>query len=170
MKRSAPVLSSLVLSLMLLAGTTQAQQSGTLDKVQKSGEIAMGVRESSAPLSYTLGAGEFTGYHVELCRAIVERMGLPRKRVRDAGNGVMQGFHRVGSVIIEVVAGGAPVEQPALWGFVVNVVDLDAVCNHVGPDVVGQPKNAVQPGRRIATARATAGLGIPFALMDTANK
>jgi glutamate/aspartate transport system substrate-binding protein len=75
MKRSAPVLSRLVVSLLLLAGTAQAQQSGTLDKVQKSGEIAMGVRESSAPLSYTLGAGEFTGYHVELCRAIVERMG-----------------------------------------------------------------------------------------------
>ena len=70
----------------------------------------------------------------------------------------------------QVVAGGAPVEKPALWGFVVNVVDLDAVCNHVGPDVVGQPKNAVQRGRRIATARATAGLGIPFALMDTTNK
>ena len=106
----------------------------------------------------------------ETCDEVTRLTGAPRKRVRDAGNGVMQGFHRVGSVIIEVVAGGAPVEKPALWGFVVNVVDLDAVCNHVGPDVIGQPKNAVQPGRRIATARATAGLGIPFALMDTANK
>jgi hypothetical protein len=32
---------------------------------------------------------------------------------------------------------------------------------------MGQPKNAVQQGRRIATARAMAGLGVPFALMDT---
>ena len=75
MKRPAPVLSFLILPFLLLSGAAQAQQSGTLEKVQKSGEIAMGVRESSAPLSYTLGAGEFTGYHVELCRAIVERMG-----------------------------------------------------------------------------------------------
>ena len=75
MKRPALVLSFLILPFLLLSGAAHAQQTGTLEKVQKSGEIAMGVRESSAPLSYTLGAGEFTGYHVELCRAIVERMG-----------------------------------------------------------------------------------------------
>lgn len=103
------------------------------------------------------------------CDEVARLTGVPRKRVRDAGNGVMQGFHRVGSVVVEVVAGGAPVDEPHLWGFVVNVANLDAVCNHVGPDVIGQPKSAVQPGRRIATARATAGLGLPFALMDTAG-
>jgi len=57
-----------------VATPAYAQQAGTLDKVQKSGEITMGVRESSAPLSYTLGAGEFAGYHVDLCRAIVDRI------------------------------------------------------------------------------------------------
>ena len=46
----------------------------TIDKVKKSGEISMGVRESSAPLSYTLGAGQFTGYHVELCHSIIDNM------------------------------------------------------------------------------------------------
>jgi hypothetical protein len=105
----------------------------------------------------------------ETSAEVARLTGAPRKRVRDAGNGVTQGFHRVGSVVVEVVAGGAQVEKTALWGFVVNVADLDAVCNHVGPDVVGQPKNAVQPGRRIATARTTAGLGVPFALMDVAK-
>ena len=50
---------------------TQAQ---TIDKVKKSGEISMGVRESSAPLSFTLGAGQFTGYHVDLCLAIIDNM------------------------------------------------------------------------------------------------
>jgi glutamate/aspartate transport system substrate-binding protein len=59
---------------MALAGAAHAQTGGTLEKVQKSGEITMGVRESSAPLSYTLGAGQFAGYHVELCLAIVERI------------------------------------------------------------------------------------------------
>ena len=105
----------------------------------------------------------------ESCAEVTRLTGAPRKRVRDAGNGVMQGFHRVGSVIVEVVAGGAHVESPHLWGFVVNVANLDAVCNHAGPDVIGAPKSAVQPGRRIATARTTAGLGIPFALMDSIN-
>ena len=46
----------------------------TIDKVKKSGEITMGVRESSAPLSFTLGAGQFTGYHVDVCQAIIDTM------------------------------------------------------------------------------------------------
>jgi len=101
------------------------------------------------------------------CNEITRLTGAPRKRVRDAGNGVVQGFHRVGRMVVEVVAGGAPAGEPHLWGFVVNVADLDAVCAFAGPDVVGTPKTAVQPGRRIATARSAAGLGVPFALMDT---
>jgi glutamate/aspartate transport system substrate-binding protein len=64
----------LLIAFAALAGTAGAQQ-GTIEKLQKSGEITLGVRESSAPLSYTLGAGEYTGYHVELCRTIVERIG-----------------------------------------------------------------------------------------------
>jgi hypothetical protein len=100
------------------------------------------------------------------CTEVTRLTGAPRKRIREAGNGVVQGFHRVGSVVVEVVAGGQHVGKPFLWGFVVNVADLDAVCAYAGPDVVGPPKAAVQPGRRIATARSTAGLGVPFALMD----
>lgn len=100
------------------------------------------------------------------CADITRLTGAPLKRVREAGNGIVQGFHRVGSVVVEVVAGGAPAGTPFLWGFVVNVTDLDAVCGFAGPDVLGPPKAAVQPGRRIATARSTAGLGVPFALMD----
>lgn len=49
-------------------------QAQTIDKVKKSGEITMGVRESSAPLSYTLGAGQFTGYHVDVCLAIIDNV------------------------------------------------------------------------------------------------
>ncbi len=66
---------NLVLALagLALSGAALAQ-TGTLEKVRQSGEITLGVRESSAPLSYTLGAGQFTGYHVELCLAIVDRM------------------------------------------------------------------------------------------------
>jgi len=52
-----------------------AAQAQTITKVQASGEIAMGVRESSAPLSYTTGNNQFTGYHVELCQAIIDNIG-----------------------------------------------------------------------------------------------
>lgn len=45
---------------------------GTLKKIKDSGKVVMGVRDSSDPLSYTLGGGKYTGYHVELCERIVD--------------------------------------------------------------------------------------------------
>ena len=56
------------------ASSAFAQANDTLAKVKASGKIVMGVRESSAPLSYTLGDGKFTGYHVELCEHIIKAL------------------------------------------------------------------------------------------------
>ncbi len=42
---------------------------------------------------------------------------------------------------------------------------LDEVCERMGTDLIGTPIDAVQPGRRIATVREEAGLGLPLALM-----
>jgi glutamate/aspartate transport system substrate-binding protein len=41
----------------------------------------MGVRDSSAPLSYTLGNGRYTGYHVELCQRLLAQL-LPQAAIR----------------------------------------------------------------------------------------
>ncbi len=73
MKFPRTVVTTAVAALVSAAFAVPAQAQ-TIDKVKKSGEITMGVRESSAPLSFTLGAGQFTGYHVELCQAIVDNM------------------------------------------------------------------------------------------------
>lgn len=98
--------------------------------------------------------------------ALTEATGAPLKRVRDAGNNVQQGFHRLGSVVIELVtAPSMPQGGASLWGFVVNVKDIHAVANHVGPDVLSIPKPAVQAGKLIATFRSSLGLGVPVALM-----
>ena len=43
--------------------------------------------------------------------------------------------------------------------------DLDLACDHIGADRISPPKDAVQPGRRIATVRADVGVGVPLALM-----
>ena len=69
-------LSSFIAVATLFATGTGAAlaQVTTLKKVQDSGEIVMGVRESSAPLSYTTGNNQFTGYHVELCQAIIDNI------------------------------------------------------------------------------------------------
>lgn len=98
--------------------------------------------------------------------ALAGATGAPLKRVRDAGNGVQQGFHRLGGVIVEIVSTPETPDGPAMfWGLVFVVDDLENVFNHVGPDVLSPPKPAVQPGRIIAAFRSAAQLGVPCALM-----
>ena len=104
------------------------------------------------------------------CAEIERVSGSLLTRVKESDRGV-QGFHRFGSVILEVVERrlvdpGQNSANAAYWGFVVTVDDLDAAVAHLGPDVLGAAKPAVQPGRRIATVRSSAGLGVPLALMS----
>jgi len=70
-----------VLAVALAAASVGAfaQANDTLAKAKAGGKVVMGVRESSAPLSYTLGGGQFTGYHVELCQRILKAVlpGVP---------------------------------------------------------------------------------------------
>lgn len=63
------------LSVALLAtGGAFAQGTDTLAKVKASGIVTMGVRDSSGALSYTLGDGKYTGYHVEICNRIIANL------------------------------------------------------------------------------------------------
>jgi hypothetical protein len=99
--------------------------------------------------------------------ALHEATGAELKRIRDAGNGVRQGFHRLGDVIIEIVsAPSMPAGDASLWGFVLNVADVHEVAAYLGPDVLSPPKPAVQKNRLIATFRGAVGLGVPVALMS----
>jgi hypothetical protein len=100
--------------------------------------------------------------------AIAEATGHELKRIRDLGK-IRQGFHRMGrgGLIVEIVEHADATEGPAsFWGVVVIVEDLDAACAAIGPDLISPPKDAVQSGRRIATVKADAGLGVPLALMS----
>lgn len=90
--------------------------------------------------------------------------GFEPRRTRDAGGGTTQVFFRAGP-ILEVV-GPVRVPAPYLWGLVFNVADLDATIALLG-DRIGQAKDAVQPGRRIATARPEAGLATAVAFMSS---
>ncbi len=104
---------------------------------------------------------------LELTAAAVEQhLGLPLRRIREAGS-VRQGFHRFPDhgCIVEIVETDRA-ERASLWGLVVIVDDLDAFCASAGDDLVGAPRQAVQPGRRIATVRAAAGLPCAVAVMS----
>jgi hypothetical protein len=99
------------------------------------------------------------------CRAIEDATGAPLKRVREVGE-IRQGFHRLGGLIVEVVErAGLPAGPASFWGLVLDVEDLAAAAARIGPDRIGAPKPAVQPGRSIATVQEAAGLGLPVALM-----
>lgn len=96
--------------------------------------------------------------------AALEAVGLPPRRTREIGRGMQQVFFRAGEVIIELVG---PVEPngsgPAgFYGIAVNVADIDATKEHLG-DRLTDPKDAVQPGRRIATLK-TRDIGITTAI------
>ncbi|SHF58677.1 amino acid ABC transporter substrate-binding protein, PAAT family (TC 3.A.1.3.-) [Lampropedia hyalina DSM 16112] len=62
----------LALSITILAGGAAYAQSGdTLAKIKNSGEVTLGVRESSG-LGYTLGNGVYVGFHTEMGENIIK--------------------------------------------------------------------------------------------------
>ena len=113
---------------------------------------------------------------LERTTAALATAGIERRRVREVpmgeGRTLHQGFFRLGEVILEVVDGmpldpasePAPGAPAAFWGLVFVVGDLDAAAAQLG-DRIGAPRDAVQPGQRIATVRREAGLGLPVALI-----
>ncbi len=106
--------------------------------------------------------------------AVLEAAGLDLRRVREEptpAGAPRQAFFALGPAILEVVqepaeateqAGG---DRPAFfWGLAFVASDLDATVAYLG-DRAGEARDAVQPGRRIATLRRSAGLSLPLALM-----
>jgi hypothetical protein len=88
--------------------------------------------------------------------------GLDYRRTREAGGGYRQAFFVLGPCLLEL---GGPAEGDVrFWGLTLVVDDLDAAAERLG-DRLGRIKDAVQPGRRIATLRREAGVGVPLALM-----
>ena len=65
-------LSCAVLAAVLACfGGQAAAQSDTLKKVKDSGYITMGVRDASGAMSFSLGPGTYTGFHVEICERVI---------------------------------------------------------------------------------------------------
>jgi hypothetical protein len=87
--------------------------------------------------------------------------GMPLKRIAEM-RGTRMGFRRLGPAILELVE--APGAALGFWGLVVTVTDLDALAARLG-NRLGSIRPAVQPGRRIATLRASAGLTTNIAFM-----
>ncbi len=106
--------------------------------------------------------------------AALRSAGLDLRRIREEptpAGAPRQAFFRLGATILEVVqeppeaierAGG---DHPAFfWGLAFVAPDLEGTVTLLG-DRVSEIRPAIQPGRRIATLRRSAGLGLPVALI-----
>lgn len=104
----------------------------------------------------------------------LRRAGLDLRRVREEptpAGAPRQAFFRLGEPILEVVQAPAEAiertggDRPAFfWGLAFVAPDLEATAASLG-DRVSEVRDAVQPGRRIATLRRAAGLSLPVALI-----
>lgn len=106
--------------------------------------------------------------------AALRTAGLELRRIREEptpAGAPRQAFFRLGEPILEVVQAPAEAiertggDRPAFfWGLAFVAPDLEATVATLG-DRAGEVRAAVQPGRRIATLRRSAGLSLPVALI-----
>lgn len=106
--------------------------------------------------------------------AALEEAGLDLRRIREEptpAGAPRQAFFRLGGTLLEVVQEPDEAlardgrERPAFfWGLAFLAPDLEATVEALG-DRVSEVRRAVQPGRRIASLRRSAGLSLPVALI-----
>ncbi|HEV3046881.1 MAG TPA: hypothetical protein VGY13_05915 [Solirubrobacteraceae bacterium] len=112
--------------------------------------------------------------------AALREAGLDLRRVREEptpAGAPRQAFFRLGHEILELVAepeevvarGGRAGGPARFWGLALLSEDLERTVAAFAPHV-SEIRAAVQPGRRIATVRREAGLGVPLALMSVGER
>jgi len=107
---------------------------------------------------------------------VLQDAGFDLRRLREGetpGGSRRQAFFRMGELILEVVDAPAGTKLAAdpggparLWGISFLVADLATPAAALG-ESLGEPRDAVQPGRRIATVATAAGLGPAVAFMTS---
>ena len=154
----------------LVAWGLAGVEGGELDGLDTRVEPAPGAPPGVHPNGTTLLDHLVVMSHdVARTRAALEERGFAVRRTADMADRRYT-FFRVGEPILELVgpavADAGDGERPArFFGLAFTVDDLDATAAHLG-SLLGNVKDAVQPGRRIATLRREAGLSVPVAFMS----
>lgn len=108
--------------------------------------------------------------------AALQAARLDLRRIREEptpAGAPRQAFFRLGAEILEVVQvpeqalerSGGPDGPARLWGLALIATDFDRAVAALGVHA-GEPRAAVQAGRRIATIKRSAALAVPVALMS----
>ncbi|WP_447775820.1 amino acid ABC transporter substrate-binding protein [Variovorax boronicumulans] len=71
MNKSHCLLAAATAAALLLCAGRASAQTDILKKIKESGAVTMGVRDASGAMSFTLGPGSYTGFHVEVCERVV---------------------------------------------------------------------------------------------------
>jgi hypothetical protein len=108
---------------------------------------------------------------LERTTAALEQRGIGARRTREAGRGRLQRFFRLGEVVVELVGPAEPAGDgpAAFWGLAFTVADIDATAHHLAGRI-GEPRDAVQQGRRIATLRVGDEVSVPVAFMSATDR
>jgi Glyoxalase-like domain len=145
------------------APTAQATDSADVSPAHLNGAVAI---DHVVVMSHTLDRSV----------AALQRAGLQLRRIREQptpAGAPRQAFFRLGGVILEVIQvpdevvqrTGGPEVRARFWGLALRAPDLDRTVASLG-EHAGTIRPAVQPGRRIATLRRSAGLAVPLAFIS----
>jgi hypothetical protein len=104
----------------------------------------------------------------------LEALGINMRRQRETGtygSPMLQSFFRLGDPILELIGPKEPMGDQAarFFGLAFTSEDLDLTAKTIG-EALHTPKDAVQPGRRIATLDKSAGSTIAIAVMSPHTK
>ncbi|MDP1792923.1 MAG: hypothetical protein Q8K63_02195 [Acidimicrobiales bacterium] len=105
---------------------------------------------------------------------VLESLGIPARRQRETGtygSPMLQTFFKLGQPILELIGPKEPMGDQAarFFGLAFTSEDMELTAKTMG-DALHPSKDAVQPGRRIATLDKGAGSTIAIAIMSPHTK
>jgi catechol 2,3-dioxygenase-like lactoylglutathione lyase family enzyme len=165
-----------------LRGAAACELDGLPTTISRSPHSAAAGAHPSAHPNGVLAIDHVVAMSPDLDRSIaaLRAAGLDLRRVREQptpAGAPRQAFFRLGREILEVIQepadvvarAGAAERGARFWGLALLVDDLDRAAALFG-GALGEIRPAVQPGRRIATVRRSAGLSVPLALISAQDR
>ena len=139
--------------------TPAVQAANTLAKIQASGSVTMGVRESSRPLSYAVAPGQYTGYHVELCTRVLadvqQALGLARLAIQHRAVDSQSRIPMMLNGVLDLECGSTtnslPRQRDVAFAITTYVEEV-RIATRVGSGITGIAQLA---GQRVATTAGT---------------